>query len=492
MSRTLMAIDETLLVSPRTMGKIDQAAAESGIDSFGLMQKAGAHVAAVLLSHFPEVQRAVILCGPGNNGGDGHVAGGLLAASGVEAVRFGMEPKPGGDAARARQAYPGKLLPLEDWQPRDGDVIVDALFGAGLDRPVAASIAALIERAQHAGTPVIAVDLPSGLSGRTGEPTGACFAASHTVTFAALKPGHLLMPGRTLCGQMHLCDIGIPARLIRSDDAMWKNDPGLYASKRPLTDAGQHKYGRGHLVVFSGPLSATGAARLSATAGLNSGAGLVTIANPPGATLALASHLTAIMQHPVRDEAELETWLSDKRLSAFVLGPGFGDLEKARSYTARVAATGRPVVLDADGLTAFASETDLLAKLFAGEARLVLTPHEGEFRRLCGDLADDPSLSKIDRARGAASRFNAVMVYKGADTVIAAPDGRAAVNADAPAWLATAGSGDVLAGIIGSLLSQGMPAFEAACAGVALHGEAAIRAGRGMNAEDLAGHIEPL
>jgi len=492
MSPTIMAIHETLLVSPQAMGRIDKAAADSGIDSFGLMQKAGAHVAAVLLAHYPEVQRAVVLCGPGNNGGDGHVAASLLAASGVEVVRFGMEPKPGGDAAKARQACPGSLLPLDDWLPSQGDVIVDALFGAGLDRPVTSDIAALIDRVQQTDTPVIAVDLPSGLSGRTGEPTGACFSASHTVTFAALKPGHLLMPGRALCGQIHLCDIGIPARQISSDDPMWKNHPGLYASKRPATDAGQHKYGRGHLVVFCGPLSSTGAARLSATAGLNSGAGLVTMANGPGATLALASHLTAIMQRSVRDEAELETWLSDKRLSAFVLGPGFGDLEKARSYTARLAATGRPVVLDADGLTSFADNPEALAELFAGEPRLILTPHEGEFRRLCGDLADDTSLSKIDRARAAARRFNAIMVYKGPDTVIAAPDGRAAVNANAPAWLATAGSGDVLTGIIGSLLAQGMPAFEAACAGVALHGDAANRAGRGMSAEDLAGHIEPL
>jgi len=487
-----MAIDHTLLVSPKTMGRIDKAAADSGIDSFGLMQKAGAHVAAVLLAHFPGIQRAVVLCGPGNNGGDGHVAAGLLTASGVNVVRFGMEPKPGGDAARARHAYAGRLHPLDTWQPRDGDVIVDALFGAGLDRPVNADVAALIERAQQADTPVIAVDLPSGLSGRTGEPTGACFSASQTVTFAALKPGHLLMPGRALCGHIHVCDIGIPARLIVSDDPVWKNNPALYMSKRPASEAGQHKYGRGHLGVFCGPLSATGAARLSAMAGLKSGAGLVTMANAPGATLVLASHLTAIMQRTIRDDADLDTWLSDKRLSAFVLGPGFGDLEKARSYTCKLANTGRPVVLDADGLTAFAANTDALADLFAGEARLVLTPHEGEFRRLCGDLADDQSLSKIDRARAAAVRFNAIVVYKGADTVIAAPDGRAAVNADAPEWLATAGSGDVLAGLIGGLLAQGMPAFEAACAGVALHSDAARRAGRGLTSEDLPGHIEPL
>ncbi|WP_417433772.1 NAD(P)H-hydrate dehydratase [Hoeflea sp.] len=484
-----MATNPTLLVSPAAMGKIDRAAADSGIDSFGLMQAAGAHVAAVFLAHFPSARRAVVLCGPGNNGGDGHVAARLLAQSGVDVVRFGMEPKPGGDAAKARAGYSGSLQPLDHWSPENGDVIVDALFGAGLDRPVDADIAGGIERAREAKTPVIAVDLPSGLSGRTGVPTGACFSAEHTVTFAALKPGHLLMPGRVLCGDMHLCDIGIPSRLIACDEGVWRNHPGLYQAQLPSDDPSSHKYSRGHLVVFSGPLIATGAARLSAMAGLRSGGGLVTMASAPSAVMVQAAHLTAIMQRAIRDETDLADWLTDTRLSGFVIGPGFGDLDKARTFTEKLAQTGRPLVLDADGLTAFAKDAGRLGELFAGDARLVMTPHEGEFRRLFADLAADTALSKIDRARAASRMCNAVVVYKGADTVIAAPDGRAAVNADAPAWLATAGSGDVLSGIIGGLLAQGMPGFEAACAGVALHGDAANRAGRGMTAEDLSGHI---
>jgi hydroxyethylthiazole kinase-like uncharacterized protein yjeF len=484
-----MAIDRTILVSPEAMGHIDKAAADSGIDSYGLMHSAGAHVAAVVLANFPQACRAVVLCGPGNNGGDGHVAARHLQRSGMEVQRFGMEQKPGGDAAHARAQFPGDICPLADWQPRAGDVIVDALFGAGLDRPVSADVETVIERAGQAKIPVVAVDLPSGLSGRTGEPTGACFQALHTVTFAALKPGHLLMPGRALCGEMHLCDIGISARLIASDDTVWRNHPGLYATHMPGSAASQHKYTRGHLVVFSGPLISSGAARLSAMAGLRCGAGLVTVATQPSAVMVQASHLTAIMQRAVRDAGALADWLGDSRLSAFVIGPGFGDLEKARAYTSLLAETGRPVVLDADGLTAFAGRTEELAERFSGETRLVLTPHEGEFRRLFAALADDSTLSKIDRAREAARAQNAVVVYKGADSVIAAPDGRVAVNADAPPWLATAGSGDVLAGIIGGLLAQGMPAFEAACAGVAKHGEAACRAGRGLTAEDLPEHI---
>ena len=487
-----MAIDTTTLITPEAMGRIDKAAADSGIDSYGLMHAAGAHVAAVVLAHFPHACRAVVLCGPGNNGGDGHVVARLLQESGMNVQRFGMDPRPGGDAAHARALCPGDIRELTDWQPQAGDVIVDALFGAGLDRPVGGDVEAVIERARAASTPVVAVDLPSGLSGRTGKPTGACFEALHTVTFAAMKPGHLLMPGRDLCGELHLCDIGIPARLIASQDAVWRNHAGLYAAHVPGNAASQHKYERGHLVVFSGPLISSGAARLSAMAGLRSGAGLVTVASQPSAVMVQASHLTAVMQRSIRDAEELGEWLGDERLSAFVIGPGFGDLERARAYTSLLAGAGRPVVLDADGLTAFAADPAELAELFTGETRLVLTPHEGEFRRLFAGLADNPKLSKIDRAREAARAQNAVVLYKGADSVIAAPDGRTAVNADAPPWLATAGSGDILAGIIGGLLAQGMPAFEAACAGVAMHGEAAHRAGRGLNAEDLAEHIPAL
>jgi hydroxyethylthiazole kinase-like uncharacterized protein yjeF len=484
-----MAIDQELLVTPSAMGGIDAAAVASGLDGYGLMRAAGAHVASCVLAHFPGIRRAVVLCGPGNNGGDGHVAARLLSQSGVPVLRSGMSVKAGGDAARAYAECELPFLTLEDWgagwQPAAGDVIIDALFGAGLDRPVGPQIATLIDRIRDAGTPVVSVDLPSGVSGRTGEPTGACFKALHTVTFAALKPGHLLMPGRDLCGELHLCDIGIPARLIASDDAMWRNHEGLYRAHLPSVSASQHKYSRGHLVVFSGPLISGGAARLAAMGGLHAGAGLVSLATPPGAIMVQAAHVTAIMQRPVGDAEALMAWLGDDRLSGFVLGPGFADLEKARVYCGLLARSGRPVVLDADGLTAFAGRAEELGGLFEGDVRLTVTPHEGEFRRLFPGLAGDKSLSKIDRARAAAQALNAVVIYKGADTVIAAPDGRAAVNADAPPWLATAGSGDVLAGISGGLLAQGMPAFEAGCAAVALHGQAGTRAGEGLTAEDL-------
>ncbi|PWW03961.1 hydroxyethylthiazole kinase-like uncharacterized protein yjeF/hydroxyethylthiazole kinase-like uncharacterized protein yjeF [Hoeflea marina] len=486
-----MAINTTLLFTPEAMAKVDARVIASGIPGPELMRAAGASVVACLLSSWPNVARAVVLCGPGNNGGDGHIAASLLAAFGVPVLRHGYAPRSGTDAAAASATCEHAILPLGDYRPLAGDVVIDALFGAGLDRAVGAEVAAVIGRIAEAGTPVLAIDLPSGLSGRTGRPTGPVISAERTVTFAGLKPGHVLMPGRELCGVTTLADIGMPARLVASDDPLWINGPHLYGPTLPRREAADHKYSRGHLAVMSGPLISGGAARLSAMAGLRIGAGLVTLGTPPGAVMAQSAHLTAIMQHRVGSSADLAAWLSDPRLSALVLGPGFGDLEKARDYAKVLANARRYLVLDADGLTAFAGRTGELGDMFAGETRLVITPHEGEFRRLFPAIAEDETLSKVDRARQAAALLNAVVVYKGADTVIAASDGRAAINADAPPWLATAGSGDVLSGVIGGLLAQSMPIFEAACAGVALHGAAASQAGPGMTAEDLAGLVRP-
>jgi ADP-dependent NAD(P)H-hydrate dehydratase / NAD(P)H-hydrate epimerase len=464
------------------MATVDRAAIAGGIDGFRLMECAGAAVAASALRHWPALKRAVVLCGPGNNGGDGHVVARHLAAAGVPVIRHGMAPKAGTDAAWALSTFTGSVEPLAGYRPRAGDLVIDALFGAGLDRPVEDEVAAVIARVEEAGVPVLAVDLPSGLSGLTGRPTGACFKAHQTVTFAALKVGHVLLPGRALCGELEVADIGIPSRLLTSDDPIFLNGPDLYDSALPELSAASHKYARGHLVVFSGPLMTSGAARMSAQAGLKAGAGLVTVATPPGAVMTQAAHLTAVMQKSLADAEALAEWLEDERLAAFVLGPGFGDHGRARIFAKSILEAHRALVLDADGLTAF-SET--ISELAGGDASLVLTPHEGEFRRLFPDLSDDENFSKVDRARIAADRVGGVIVYKGADTVIAAPDGRAAVDCDGPPKLATAGSGDVLAGMIGSFLARGMPAFEAACAGVALHGEAAHRAPGHMTAEDL-------
>ncbi|MCF6368544.1 NAD(P)H-hydrate dehydratase [Rhizobium sp. TRM95001] len=483
---------KTLLLSPEEMAAADRAAAQSGIDSYGLMEKAGQAVAAAALRHYPKTLRFVVLCGPGNNGGDGYVAARALTEAGADVAIFtlGDPARLSGDARLAYDLGKSRPYPLAELELCEGDTVIDAVFGAGPARSVPVELQQLMEQSDVAGLPVIAIDLPSGLCGRRGIPLSKAFKAAHTVTFMARKPGHLLMPGRSLCGDIEVVDIGIPSRIIRAAAGKIKvNHPILWQHQLALPDAQSHKYRRGHLAVFSGGASHTGAARLSAAAGLAAGAGLVTVASPKEAMLVNAGHLTAVMLREMETSADVLKWFSNAKLSAFVLGPGFGVGEKAREFV--LALEGRPLVLDADGITSFRNHQPQLFDAYRGDVHLVLTPHEGEFARLFPAIAEDEDLSKVEKVLLAARSSNAVVVYKGADTVIAAPDGRAFINENAPPWLATAGSGDVLAGIIGALLANGTPAFEAAAAGVYVHGEAALRAGEGMTAETLVRHIAP-
>ena len=485
----MMLTDNTILLTPQEMADADAASAASGIPSFDLMLRAGQAVSAAALRDFPEATRFAVLCGPGNNGGDGYVAAEALRQAGASVTVFRLGEAPQAkDAMEACERMALDVEPLQLYRPRPGDVVVDALFGAGLARPVPDEVAAVIEAVGEAGVPVIAVDLPSGLCGRRGTPLGAAFQAVRTVTFMARKPGHLLLPGRSLCGDVEVVDIGIPMRIITAcAGKLAENTAALWRRHLPRADAAAHKFRRGHLAVFSGPAGKTGAARLSAIAGLRRGAGLVTLASPAEAMVVNAGAVTAVMLHEIDTHEDLTAWLETAKLSAFVLGPGFGVGEPARAFV--MALKDRPLVLDADGITSFREDPNLLFDAFAGgETHLVLTPHEGEFGRLFPDIAADENLSKPEKALKASARANAAIVYKGADTVIASPDGRAVINTNAPPWLATAGSGDVLAGMIGGLLAQGMPAFEAAAAAVYLHGEAAKAAGEGTTAEDLAAH----
>ena len=486
---------ETLIITPEDMAAVDRDAALSGISSLGLMERAGQAVAAAALRRFPGALRFVVFCGPGNNGGDGYVAARALweAGAGVCVHALGDLARLSGDAAVMLAAWADPVTPLEDCAIEPGDIVIDAIFGAGLTRDVPDAVARLVEAVRDHAAPVVAVDLPSGVDGRTGAIRRAAFQAAVTVTFLCRKPGHLLLPGRALSGEVEVFDIGVPNRiLMRHSHHVRVNAPEIWRAALPEAHAGAHKYARGHLAVFSGPAAATGAARLSAEAGLHAGAGLVTLLSPATALSANAAHLTAIMLKEVGDESQLAALIEDKRLETFVLGPGFADPEKARAYAGLLAGEGRRLVLDADGITAFRDAPQALFALFRdGAPHLVLTPHDGEFARLFPDLANDDALSKIDRARQAAARSHAVVILKGADTVIAAPDGRALVNANAPPWLATAGSGDVLAGIVGAHLAQGVPTFEAAAAAVWRHGEAARIAGEGLTAEELPPAIPP-
>jgi NAD(P)H-hydrate epimerase len=480
------------LIEPDAVAGIDAATIASGIPGYRLMTAAGHAVAAAALRQWPPARRFVVLAGPGNNGGDGYVAVRILRESGADVSLHQSSPAPPStkDAQRALAECGVAPSPLGSYKAAEGDVIIDALFGAGLSRDLSAELAAAIDRIHAARLPVLAVDMPSGIDGRTGKVRGVAFKADLTVTFMALKPGQLLMPGREHCGRIEIADIGVPARFIEAHASSTViNEPRIWTKFAAPKSAASHKYAHGALVVFSGSASHTGAVRLSAEAGLRSGAGLVTVASPADAMAVNGNHLTAVMLKEINDRDALEEWLTDSRLSAFVLGPGFGIGDKARQFV--LALKDRKLVLDADGISSFRDCPDQLFSAFSqGEPHLVLTPHEGEFARLFPDLAEAEALSKVEKATEAAKRAHAAVILKGADTVIAAPDGRAAINVNAPPWLATAGSGDVLAGICGALLAQGYPAYEAACAAVWRHGEAGHRAGKGLTAETLIGHID--
>jgi hydroxyethylthiazole kinase-like uncharacterized protein yjeF len=482
------------LLAPHEIAEAD-ALTVAGMPGGGyeLMRNAGASVAAVALRRFPQMHGADILCGPGNNGGDGYVVALLLSEAGVPVNVWALgNPRAGTDAALAADACPVKARPLADFRPEHSHLVVDALFGAGLSKPVAGEAAVALQRAKESRAPVLAVDLPSGVSGESGKVLGAVLPASATVTFFRKKPGHLLEPGRSLCGETIVADIGIDASVIAAiGPSVHENGPELWLSALPFPAFDAHKYARGHACVFSGGPSATGAARLSALAAARAGAGAVTVLSPGAAIQVNASHLTAIMLRRIDSEEELIGFAQDRKPSSYVIGPGFGAGEQARRFT--LALLGRKdgsckgIVVDADAITSFRDDPAPLFDAAAnpGAPSLVLTPHAGEFRRLFPDLAEGESGSRLEAAREAARRANAVIIYKGPDSVIAAPDGRVRINANGTPFLATAGSGDVLAGIVAGFLAQGMAAFDAASASVWIHAEAGSQFGPGLIAEDL-------
>lgn len=475
------------LLEPQEMGQADKYAVQMGIASTSLMERAGVAVADVVARR-PLTTRVLVLCGPGNNGGDGFVAARILVQRGfrVRLALLGDVEKLTGDAAVMARAWKG---PVEEPAALDlaaCDLIVDALFGAGLARDLEGAARALVERMAASERPVIAVDLPSGLDGATGKVRGAAAPAQETVTFFRRKPGHLLEPGRGLCGKVRVADIGIPHTAIAAvRPSTFVDMPALWQGTFPVPATQGHKYSRGHAVVVSGPAWTSGAARLAARGALRAGAGLVTLACPESVLPLQAGSYAAIMTREATDASGLAALLADPRLATVLLGPGLGVGEETRRRVA-VAAPGRRVVLDADALTSFAGEAPALAEIMAQSAGWVVTPHEGEFARLfAGDEEVLGGACKLACARAAARRLGAVVVLKGPDTVIADPDGRAAIAENAPAYLATAGAGDVLAGMATGLLAQGMLVFEAACAAVWLHGEAAREAGPGLVADDL-------
>jgi NAD(P)H-hydrate epimerase len=482
------------LLTVEAMRRVDATAIAGGTAGLDLMRRAGRAVAERAEALAPPDAPILILCGPGNNGGDGFVAARVLAETGrkVELHLLGEVSDLKGDAAGAAAEWTGSVVPASPADIGRFGLVVDALFGAGLARDIEGAARVLLEGVAASGVPVLAVDVPSGVDGDTGAIRGFALQAVETVTFVALKPGHLLQPGRSRCGRLHVARIGtgtaaLEAGYAAAEPPVFRNGPDLWGPAFPRLDAGSHKYTRGHALVLSGPATRTGAARLGARAALRIGAGLVTLASPASALPENAAQLTAIMLRPCETPDDLDDLLTDERLNVVLAGPGLGVSAGTRDLVAVAAAAGRGLVLDADALTSFRGQAPLLASHLAeGDASAVLTPHEGEFDRLfSGTEAVAADASKLERARRAAALAGAVVVLKGADTVVAAPDGRAAINDHGTPYLGTAGSGDVLAGLIAGLLAQGMPPFEASCAAVWLHGEAGLRHGPGLVAEDL-------
>jgi NAD(P)H-hydrate epimerase len=483
----------TRLLTVAAVKTLDEAAMAGGVPGIALMEAAGGAVAERVRALVQAGGRVLVLCGPGNNGGDGFVAARRLAEDGfaVDLVLLGAASALKGDAKLAAERWTGAVLPSLPDDLSEYALGVDALFGAGLSRDLEGPARSMVEAATQARLRVLAVDIPSGVDGDSGKVRGAAFRAVETVTFVAMKAGHLLEPGRTLCGLIHVAQIGageaaLAAGLAASEPPLHHNGPTLWGSCFPHLTGASHKYTRGHALVLSGPATKTGAARLAARGALRVGAGLVTVASPAAALAENAAHLTAIMLRRCEDPDDLDDTLADERLNAILLGPGLGAGEGTRERVAVAVAAGRSLVLDADALTSFAGDAaGLVALLTDGEGHTVITPHAGEFARLFDGTAVPKAGNKVARARAAAALTGATVVFKGADTVIAHPDGRAAINAHGSPYLGTAGSGDVLGGLIAGLLAQGMPPFEAACAGVWLHGDAGLRHGPGLIAEDI-------
>lgn len=515
----------TELLTSAQMRATEGAAIESGaVSGAQLMERAGAAVVGAALAERPELAAgpwyAVVLCGPGNNGGDGFVIARLLHQRGwrVEVLFYGDAARLPPDARAMHDAWAalGPVTALDD--PRRGlgdggfgadapDLIVDALFGTGLTRPLPQDAANALSgigywRERVRKWPLfVAVDIPSGLCADSGRPLGTAARCDLTVSFHRAKPGHYLDQGPDHCGKrVVVADIGLPDTPVRGAARLAGGDARIWLPKRR-----RHKYDHGHALILSGGLGRSGAARLAARAALRIGAGLVTVGAPATAMAECAAQLTAVMLRQVDDAGALCDLLMDERINAVCLGPGLGlgaatrDMVLSTLEMAR-GPRGRGVVLDADALTQFSGLTGRPGDLFALTAaadRCVLTPHDGEFARLFPDLASPleapattgPAFSRLDAAREAAARAGCVVLLKGPDTVIAAPDGAAAIHpaayARAAPWLATAGAGDVLAGMITGLMARGINPFSAACTAAWAHTEAALAFGPGLIAEDL-------
>ena len=477
-------MSDAAILTNDEMGKADRFAAQNGVPGTRLMENAGRGVADAIRARWAP-RETVVLCGPGDNGGDGFVAARHLKAAGWKVGVFCLGPvgELEGDAARAAARWDGEVGALEDAEIPDGGLVVDALFGAGLSRPLEGAAKRLAQASAGHRAVVVCIDVPSGLSGDAARPDGPVFAADLTVTFHRHKPAHLLQPGARICGEVVLVDIAIPDGWTRAAEPCAElNSPSLWRVPGLDIHPDAHKHRRGRLCVLSGPAGASGAARIAAEAGLKGGAGFVTLLCPPSALMEVSTASLDVVTRAFDRGAGFDAVLKNHRADAAILGPGAGVNDSTRARVLSALSLKIPLVLDADAMTAFEADPETLLEALHEDA--VLTPHAGEFDRIFPGLREG-SLNKIEAARAAAGRSGAIVLLKGPDTVIAGPDGRVRVNVHASARLATAGTGDALAGLLGAFMAQGEDAFDAACAAAFVHGEAGRRMGPGETARDL-------
>jgi hydroxyethylthiazole kinase-like uncharacterized protein yjeF len=475
------------LLTPQQMALADQSTIDGGMPGIDLMEAAGAFLQQVVRKHFSKTQKVLVVCGPGNNGGDGFILARLLRETDISAdifVPLGTEPI-SGDARIAYERLNDRTPMVDNPEWSSYDLIVDALFGAGLSKEIKGELGGIVSQINASSAWILAVDLPSGINGETGAICGNAIEADVTATFFRYKPGHFLLPGRLLCGTVEVGQIGIDDHVLETIGVnTFHNVPQLWEPDFPKHRITQHKYARGHTLVMSGPVSKSGAARLMARAALRMGSGLVTLASASDVLPIHASRLDSVMFAEVNDADAFTRLLYDERLNCVCVGPGMPPDESTRLLVSEVFKADRLTVLDAGALSAFDGCQDVLIGYIAGNNReVVITPHSGEFQRLFPALSALPS--KLEMAKQAAATIGGVVVLKGADTVVADGSGQAAIASNAPPWLATAGSGDVLTGMIAGLIAQGMQAFHAACAAVWIHGEAANVLGPGMISSDL-------
>jgi hydroxyethylthiazole kinase-like uncharacterized protein yjeF len=478
------------ILSTHQMKLAEKAACTGKTNSFTLMQRAGKAVAEEIISRYSK-QPVLVLCGTGNNGGDGFIVASTLKKKNWDVTLACAADTHDlqGDASRAADTWRDDIVSFEDLEiPEDG-LIVDAVFGTGLSRPVEGQIYETLISLRETECPIIAVDVPSGMNADTGECQDCTPQAEITITFGWKKPGHLLLPGRQAAGEIIVADIGIDPELLpsigpfmheNSNELSW----GAEDFDKPIY---AHKYHHGHVVVLGGR-TMTGAASLAASAALRMGAGLVTVVAPADTAIIHQLQNPSLIVEPIGELARFKEHIKDPRRNAVLLGCGagldnIGALKKI-VFDSVQATPQKICVLDADALSVFEGDTKVLMSVLGDHC--ILTPHEGEFARLFPDLKG----SKPERAFAAAKRSGAVIVLKGADTVIASPDARLVINSNGSGWLATAGTGDVLAGMIVGLAARGLlDPFDVACAAVWMHGRASELAGVGMISSDLAGHI---